>query len=487
MKILYKLFRLIKNTKHIEYILLSLLLITGFLVRLYKINSPIADWHSFRQADTASVSRIYSEGKINSLLPKYHDISRIQSGLFNPNGYRFVEFPVFNIFHTLLFKGIGYFSLEVWGRLVSIFSALISAYLLFNLGKRYISKIGGLISAAFYLLLPYNIYFTRVILPEPMAIMFALWALWFFTKFIDLKKDKYLYVSSILFATSLLIKPYTIFYGLPLLALTLEQYSFKKILTQKKFILSALLVLIPFFSWRLWMSQFPEGIPFWKWTFNGDGIRFRPAFWYWIFGERLTKLILGYLGLVPFFAGIISYEKKNKFIHYFILGMFLFTAIVATANVKHDYYQSITIPAISLVYSLGVIRLWKTREFNQKILRGAILFSAGIMLLMGAYQVKEYYKINHPEIIEAGKAVDRLTPKDSLIIAAYNGDTAFLYQTKRKGWPNVELPINELIEEGAQYYVTVNLNDSQAQRFMKEFKILELTPTYVVLDLKNKQ
>ena len=108
----------------------------------------------------------------------------------------------------------------------------------------------------------------------------------------------------------------------------------------------------------------------------------------------------------------------------------------------------------------------------------------GMMFLISAFQVKEYYKINHPEIINAGLAVERLTPEDALVIASYNGDTAFLYHTARRGWPVVELPIEELIKEGAQFFTSVNLNDSQTIEFMKKFQILEKTDSYVVLELK---
>ena len=68
-------------------------------------------------------------------------------------------------------------------------------------------------------------------------------------------------------------------------------------------------------------------------------------------------------------------------------------------------------------------------------------------MITSAYEVREFYKINRPEIIQAGNAVNRLTEKNSLVIAAYNGDTAFLYQTGRIGWPVVDRPIDELIEK----------------------------------------
>ena len=82
----------------------------------------------------------------------------------------------------------------------------------------------------------------------------------------------------------------------------------------------------------------------------------------------------------------------------------------------------------------------------------------------------------------AGLAIDTLTPKDALVIAPYNGDSAFLYQTKRWGWPHVDRPIGELIKNGADYYVSVNF-DSQTKEFMGQFETVIENQSYVILDL----
>jgi hypothetical protein len=126
--------------KHIEYVLLSLIIVLGFIVRLYKINNPIADWHSWRQADTASVSKLYSENGINLLYPKYHDISEIQTGMENPQGWRFVEFPLYNALNVIIFRVIPQLSIEVAARLISIICSLVSAFFLYLIGKRYMGK-----------------------------------------------------------------------------------------------------------------------------------------------------------------------------------------------------------------------------------------------------------------------------------------------------------------------------------------------------------
>jgi hypothetical protein len=109
-----------------------------------------------------------------------------------------------------------------------------------------------------------------------------------------------------------------------------------------------------------------------------------------------------------------------------------------------------------------------------------------MMLLMGWYQARDYYIVNHYEIVLAGQAVDRLTPKDARIIAPYKGDTAFLYQTRRWGWPIVDRDITELIAQGAKYYVSVNKGDTDTQNFKKRFVTVEETDRYIILDLSKK-
>jgi hypothetical protein len=472
----------VKYTKHIEYIILSVILLVAVLVRLYNINSPLADWHSWRQSDTAAVSRIYADEGISILYPRYYDISTIQTGIFNPNGYRFVEFPLFNIIHVTFYKTFGEFSLEAWGRLTSVLAALGSTLFLFLIGRHYMGYFGGLGAAFYYAILPYNIFFTRVILPEPLAVFLSLGSLWFFIRFIDKENYINVYLSAVFFALAVLVKPFSVFYSLPMIYLILKKYSLKDIIRNYKLLIALDIALIPFFAWRIWINKFPEGTPHIMWMFNGDGIRFRPAFFRWIFVERLGRMILGTWGLIPFALGVISLKKQQQFINWFMAGMVLYMTVVASANVRHDYYQTFIIPAVCLLLSKGSLYMLNPGGLNKVLSRLVLIFSVLMMFMIGAYQVREFYKINHPEIILAGDAVDRLTPKDALVIAPYNGDTAFLYQTKRFGWPFMDRSIDQLIDRGADYYVSVNY-DEVTNQLMEEYEVIEATDKYVIIKL----
>ncbi|HJX46080.1 MAG TPA: hypothetical protein VJ399_02860, partial [Patescibacteria group bacterium] len=316
--------------------------------------------------------------------------------------------------------------------------------------------------------------------------MFGLMSIWFFIKYIDKEKSFHLFFSAFWFSLSLLIKPFMIFYSLPLIYLLLDKYSADGLMKNGKLLVKLTLyfaiMVIPFLLWRVWINQYPEGIPFFEWAFNGDNIRFRPAFWRWIFGERLGILILGIWGIFPFLVGIVSKAKKY-FVQFFFLSQVLFMSVVATASVKHDYYQIFIIPSVALALAQGVVFLINSKQINQWIVRSILVFSTILMMGLGFYQVKEYYKINHPEIIAAGDAVKRLTPKDARIIASYNGDTAFLYQMDRYGWPAVEDSFDNIIKRGADYYVSVILNDADTKYILSKYQIVEKTDSYVIADL----
>jgi len=313
--------------------------------------------------------------------------------------------------------------------------------------------------------------------------------LWFFVRFTEDEKPLPLYLSGALFTTSMLMKPFTAFYFVPAAYLFFRKYDWKKMLQNSKLVIKLLvfasIVVIPFLAWRAWINQYPAGIPGWKWMFNGDHIRFRPAFWRWIFVERLGILILGVWGLIPFVLGLLKAKTKDYFIHFFLLGMFLYTLIFATANVRHDYYQLMIIPAVSLALAQGAIYMWNSKDFKRIFSRPLLIFSIIMMLGATAYRVKEYYKINHPEIMVAGQAIDNIAPKDALVIAPYNGDTAFLYQTKRKGWPVIDTSLETLIKRGADYYVSVNLNDTDTLMVEEGYEVVEKTNDYVIIDLNK--
>lgn len=466
-----------------KIITITILLIIGFIVRLYGINNPVADWHSWRQADTASVTRNFINDGINLLHPTFHDFSNIPSGKDNPQGWRMVEFPIYNAITATIYKNINFLNLtpEVVGRLINIIFSLSSAiliyFIIFDLTNSFLPSLLGL---TIFLFLPFNIFYSRTILPEPTGVFFMLLSLYLFPKKIIL--------SSIPFAISLLIKPYIALLLFPPFCFhifNLFKNKFNKKLFLKFFIFG-IIGFIPFALWRLWIKQYPEGIPASNWLFNGGNMRFRPVWFRWLFYERISKLILSVFGLVPFVVGFAYNHKKIQFFSFSLfLGIILYFSIIARGNIQHDYYQVLIVPFISIITGFGLYYI-STSVFKPKVLGiliSLILFISTIVFSF--YEIKGYYQINNPAIINAGQKASEILPKNAVVIAPYNGDTAFLYQTQRSGWPIEIYDIENIKKQHSNnpfYLISVNF-DNYTNNMSDEYKTIFKNDQFIILDL----
>lgn len=462
------------------------IVLLGLIVRLHGISNQPLDWHAFRQSDTASVTREYTKNGIDILRPRYHDISNIQSGQDNPEGYRMVEFPLINALVASIVIAIPTIPIELAHRLLSVFASLGSMLLLFHFTKKISGYKVALFSAFIFAVLPYNIYYSRVILPEPTLIFFFLLGLWSFERWLSTQHLKWYALSILSIAISMLLKPFVAFFAPIFLVLAYTRMK-RTPLNAGLLGLYAGLVAVPFVWWRSWISQFPSGIPVNDWLFNGDGIRFRPAWWRWLGYERLTKLISGYVGIL-FLASSWYKMKKEEWLVYgaWAVGSFAYVAVIATGNVRHDYYQAILMPLVAILLGRGITVIQKilSNHFLPIIastITGLLLM---LMLVFSWLKVADYYNINNWEYIKVGEIVRQHTPDDALVIAPANGDTMFLYQTHRRGWP-IGFSIDEKIDLGATHYVSTSY-DNEARELEETYFTIEKSPEYILIDLTRR-
>lgn len=493
---------------------LLFILVLAFIVRLYGFTNPLADWHSWRQVDTSAVSREFAYNGFDIVHPQFHDLSNVPSGKENPQGYRFVEFPLFNIAQAggyILFK---IFSIEQWGRLITIFSSVLSTAFLYFIVKRHSDGTVAFFTAFFFAVMPFNIYFGRSVLPDPSMVTAILGGIFFFDLGIkemsnvpdkvgipneNYHRDKYqlpnvkFLVAMIFTAAALLLKPYAIFFVLPMVVLSYQRFGFSFVKKWQLWVF-AIVAIIPLIWWRWWMMQYPEGIPVSDWLFNGGDIRFKGAFFYWLFADRLGRLILGYWGMGLFVIGLLFPPRGSAahprgeiaFFYSFLLSSLMYLMIIARGNVQHDYYQILIIPSICIFLGLGASFLLKPpKEFISPVISYLLLvICSAFMFGFGWYHVRDYYNINNRSIIAAGEAVDRLTPKDAKVIAPYDGDTTFLYYTQRKGWASFEHPIEEMVLLGATHLVLVNPQEKDLE-FGERYKVMDYKKEYLLFDLKG--
>lgn len=472
-----------------KYLILALIIVVGFLVRLYKIDNPIADWHSWRQADTAAVARNFYKEGFNPLIPKDDDMTGIaEDPIPNPNRYRFVEFPIYSslvYFAYLINGGID----EKLARMVNIIFSLGSIIFIFVITQRYFKTYTALVASFLFAFIPYNIYYSRTILPEPSLVFFSLGSFYYLNRWIFENSKKVLILSLFFTVAALLTKPQAIFFLIPL-AYSYYQKEGKLWPIPKRYYFFIISAIIPFIFWRIWILQHPEGIPASSWLLNGNGIRFKPIFWKWIIEDRLCREILGPTGFVLLFIGILKRweAKEGPLLHLLAFSSLLFLLVFATGNVQHDYYQVFIVPALVIFTARGFVLLISgIKDFICRIITIpiAILFLF-LIIYLGWGQIKSLYQINNGVIVEAGNYANKILPKDAIVIAPYNGDTAFLYQINRIGWSTITYPIEYLIKNyKCSHYISINY-DNKTNWVLRNFNVIEKNPRFMIADLTKR-
>lgn len=492
-------------------ILLAIVLVISFIVRLYHFNYPMADLHSWRQSDTASVARNLVINNFDILHPQIESAVSIDGiGRDNTSRYHFAEFPIYQAVVAAVTYPVSLFSsvsltekIVTSGRIVSIICSLVSIYFLYLLSLRYYSEHVALVASFVYGILPYNIFWSRTILPDSMMLMFCLMMLYFFDTWVRGENDEdrssglrfnvWFILSTVCFAAALLLKAFVPFLLLPMAYLLWKRfgYSFVK---QPLFWCFVVFMILPFGLWRIWMQNWPFSIPASGWLFDGNHIRLKPAWWHWIVQVRLDQFMFNATGLFLIGVGILFYSEnysKKTYIWYLplcLLACLAYLVVFATGNVQHEYYQLPLTAFGSIFVSVGFWYVWNKfgTILEVSIRRVISVCLIIIMFLLGWYSVKGWYIIGNPALVTVGQRADKILSSDALVLADYGGDTTFLYYVNRKGWSVRDKQLQEMIDRGATNYISMHRNE-YINRLATLYEIVDETSEYVILDLTRKK
>lgn len=473
--------------KKFEILLCSIVLLSGLFLRLYKIDRPVADWHSWRQADTAAVARNFAKGKIDLLYPQQDNLLILnEKGLPNPNRYFINEFPAYNAIVAVFYKLFGINTQIARG--VSVAFSIVGMFFLYLIAKKLFNIKIAIIALAFYAFNPYDIFYSSVIMPDPTFIALSIITLYVTLKWVEERSWIFAILLTFSFSSAMLVKPYAVFLAIPVAYWLILNWRMQAITSLQPYFV-ALISITPLILWRIHVNNHPEGSFASTWLLNAGAIRFTGSFFRWIIFERLNKVIFATGGFVLFIVGVIrSYQQKNSsFIFVWLISVLLYITIFAKGNVTHDYYQLPIAPVGAILVSLGFFALINlAREVKYKIFNGLIsLFLLLISFAFGWYEVRGYFNINNPAIVEAGKRVDQIVPKDSLVVADYGGDPAFLYQTNRYGYSAVERALSDYPKIGVNYFISVKPEDEGIKKLVNNCNWVDKSPDFVIIRLDS--
>jgi len=421
-----------RNLSVLEKALLTVAL-AGQLLHLFWVAQPVAGWRSWKQADTAAITRNFHNEEFSPLHP------RIDWGGWGP-GYVEAEAQIYTTFVALIYKLTG---VQEWvGRLLSsVFSALTALYL-YLYGKRLRNQLYGLSAAAVFSAMPMEIYFGAAFMPEPLMLLALIGALFHFHCWLEKNSRFDWAVSLIFFLVAVLIKPQSLCLGLPLLFLSHSFLGWKFLRRWDIWLYAVLVFVIPaayYLHAHGLFIQYGNSFGIWndsadKW-FNLD-LLMTSKFYQRLIFTNIAKRLLTYGGFAVFILGLfLKFEGREKVVIYWLGGLVVYMLVVARGNYLLDYYQLPLLLPASFVIA-GTIEWVASNSPVHKTARDAVILA--ILMIAPLSAARNVGFTNHVardvSLVNFAQNLDAALPQECRVVTLTKGNPTFLYHINRKGW-----------------------------------------------------
>lgn len=431
------------------HLILLAILLLAFGTRLYHVEYPYLDHHSWRQTFTAMIARNFYTNGFNVLRPEI-DFNGDHSSVVES------ELQITTFLTAILYI---FFGVQDWvGRIFPILFSILSAVYLFKLIKyRYNEKL-ALFATFVFVILPLNVFFTRVPMPESAMILFTIASFYHFSKYTKKENEKDFTLTLIFVSLAILSKLVALYLFIPLFFVTYEKYR-KKLFYNKRLwllFLIPVLIMVSYYGYVHYNSD--VGIVPYNFITEGKNVGFwlDSSFYMFLF-SRFSTVIFTPVGLLLFAVGIVL-GRKDAFFFSWLSAVLLYFFIMAGSapDIIHSYYQIPIIPVGSFFIGLTLYRIYEIEKLKYlSFVLCASLFYLSIIYLLPLYDMYAY------SALDAAVKLQEIDTENSLIVSVPHRNDIMpemLYYANRKGW--VERPdgissskIDEYVSMGAKYMV----------------------------------
>ncbi|MBM3282897.1 hypothetical protein FJY90_01460 [Candidatus Gottesmanbacteria bacterium] len=339
---------------------LFLLILTVIPFRIFNVNLPLLDLHSFRQTQTATIARNFYLNGIN--------LFQTELDVFGIGKERFLllEFPLYEAIVTFLYNF--FFFDEIWGRIVSIIFGLIAGVYLYRLVMLvFKNRSVAALSAFFFLFAPLNIWYQRTFMIESSVVCLLLTGFYYFCDWVIRPTKKNFFLGLIFLTLGFLQKGiYGPFWLIPMVVFYMKKHSLRNFLSLQPIFI----MVIPLLGLFLWQHHVNtvnilNGHDFFttsnrghlEWNFGNLSDRLSVSMW----EVRLRQILDGILlkpGLILFFAGLISIRLLDN---HQLLYSWLFSQLIYLFSFfriqSHNYYQMVIVPIMAIFMGFGLLRV----------------------------------------------------------------------------------------------------------------------------------
>lgn len=330
----------------------------GFLTRAATFQSPLFDFHSWRQADTATIARNFVTEGFTPLEPKI-DARGAQADGAVESGLELMALLAAAVAHVVGFS-------PVLGRLISALSFPLAGLLLYRFIRDRHGEGAALAGVWIYALgLPLTLYVDRAFLNESLLALLTIVCLRATQQYLAGRQSGLLILCVASTLLGLVKPPYLVVWTM-LAGLFVERHGWRGLL-----------------RWEIGAGIAVNGLAVWLWfshaheVFSRTGLSFGTVdklfdasllTWHyaWLISSRLTRDVLGPIGVIAALVGLTRSVTTGYRAEIFgVLGFLFYVVVVTGGNLNHNYYQLQIVPVGTVLAGLGVVA-WVQRTGDAK-------------------------------------------------------------------------------------------------------------------------
>jgi len=439
-------------------VLLIVLLAIGF--RLYRIDIPFTEGHSWRQVTNADITRHFAEGDMNLFMPRVS-----WGGL---NGAVGMEFPLLHYVTAIAWR-IGGES-QLVGRLIAIAFSLTSVILVFLLGRRWYSAPAGRGAAFLLAVSPSMVFFGRAFMSDTPMVTFMLAAVLVWDMYFERPSPPRLGYAIALTALGPLVKLPAILVLAPIGGLALSWLGWAAFRSRAVWLgCAAAVALVGAWYWhadRIYLETgltqavfrpsgtYPADVApdvFFLTTFHFATAERLLSSEFWLgMLDRFSGLHLTPAGFLGAFTGLFLCWRSGRALPVllWVLGGVTLVVVTAEGQWNHEFHQLPMMPALALLFGVATAPFFDGGYLRRFMPIGAAVVVMSLVLTVGAVQafrgsnvVAGLYRPDYlsTQFVDHGNFVQSVVPPDALIVTVdydrYGANSPMLvYYARRQGW-----------------------------------------------------
>jgi|GEM_PF-996933 len=417
---------------------------------------PPNGYHKWRESDTAAIIENYYQEDMNPLHPRVN-----QRG--DKSGITGMELPLYNYTAALLYHVLEpdpetgpYFQIP---RGLTLLAGLISLWLVFSIARFWLDELGAAIAAWATACSPLFFYYSSKIMPDIWMLTLGLGSVLCYLHYLDNRKVVNLLGAGLLLVLSAAIKPLILCILLPFLVMSVRK-SDHKLQGAVKALLFATVTIVPVVLWFLWARQVNiehESPGFYLGENMGSfaEMLFSAQFFKKLFLQWPWELWIGWALVPVFLTGLVLSIRRRSLraSWWWVLAVYIVFIPMAQHARSHDYYSLIIVPPLALLTALGASYLWEHRRWYSRLALVLLLLAP-----MGTFARIHQRFGSGKDFYEVRSEVNKVIPRDALVICHDDNSAILLYQLNRHGWVvrdvDTHHEVDSLIKLGGQYFLS---------------------------------